>query len=554
MKFHVNTERKKDPEIIIFSCLLAGMAVYYGYRMFALTPWYVELYTYYYFISRGPVYAAIHWPVPNNHVGYSVLSAFLDFFGNPYIGLRGVSYLCALINMVLLFLLGRRYFKEGISLAVVSGYCLLNLVNQLSVQGRGYTLSVTCFLTAVSMLDVICREEWVRKKTYVFFALSLVLGLYTVPSDVYWVIPVCLSGGIYLLLQAFAEKRSRQGKLTGAPAFQRLIRLILVSLLAAFITICLYGIIWLAIGSNLLIKEDPAFQGTGHVQMILRHPFICVSTGIDYMLATPYIQSVPKEGFLTKLVTWLQNLFIQYLDGSWWLIPMIVIGDFLALGIRTVTGSRKRRQLSEEDMKDQEKGEFTGQAREKMAGILPLLTVICTLAIPLFLLVQHKLPYYRVFMYGGALIALLLGFFLDWILPDDRKKAGYAAFLTVAAFGIWCFTTRGYQNQYSDREHSMQEVLAKGNIEEAQNVCVTDCTQQYLIRFLYGITCENQQIEGSDFLLLDRRMADPDFTEMEWEFYHYYNTIPWDYVNTEMEKKYENQNFILYTGIREETK
>ena len=100
----------------------------------------------------------------------------------------------------------------------------------------------------------------------------------------------------------------------------------------------------------------------------------------------------------------------------------------------------------------------------------------------------------------------------------------------------------------------MQEVLAKGNIEEAQNVCVTDCTQQYLIRFLYGITCENQQIEGSDFLLLDRRMADPDFTEMEWEFYHYYNTIPWDYVNTEMEKKYENQNFILYTGIREETK
>ena len=157
-------------------------------------------------------------------------------------------------------------------------------------------------------------------------------------------------------------------------------------------------------------------------------------------------------------------------------------------------------------------------------------------------------------MYGGALTALLLGFFLDWILPDDRKKVGYAAFLTVAAFGIWCFATRGYQNQYSDREHSMQEVLAKGNIEEAQNVCVTDCTQQYLIRFLYGITCENQQIEGSDFLLLDRRMADPDFTEMEWEFYHYYNTIPWDYVNTEMEKKYENQNFILYTGIREETK
>lgn len=539
MKFHVNTECKKDLERIIFAVLLAGMAIYYGYRMFALTPWYDELYTYYYFISRGPFYAAIHWPVPNNHVGYSVLSAFLDFFGNPYIGLRGVSYLCALFNMILLFRLGKRYFKTGISLAAVSGYCLLNLVNQLSVQGRGYTLSVTCFLTAVSMLDRICREEQVRKKAYVLFVLSLVLGLYTVPSDVYWVIPVCFSGGVYLLLQAFSEKKRLQKKLSEAPAFQKLIRLILVSLLAALITVCLYGIIWLAIGSNLLIKEDLAFQGMGHVQMILKHPFSCIRTGINYMLASPYIQSVPREGFPAKLMTWLQNLAVQYLDGNWWLIPVILIGGFFALGIRAVSETRPKKGLS---------------GAKKVQGILPLLTVICTLAIPLFLLVQHKLPYYRVFMYGGVLIALLLGFFLDGLLPCGRKRAGYAAFLAVAVFGAWCFTTHGYQNQYSDREHSMQEALAAGNVKEAQNLCVTDCTQQYLIRFLYGITCENQQIEGSDFLLLDKRMADPDFTEMEWEFYHYYNTIPWDYVNTKMEKKYENQNFILYAGIREEAK
>ena len=65
--------------------LITFMGIIYIYNMFANKPWYDELYTYYYFISRGPIYAAIHWPVPNNHVGYSVLSAFLDFFGNPYI-------------------------------------------------------------------------------------------------------------------------------------------------------------------------------------------------------------------------------------------------------------------------------------------------------------------------------------------------------------------------------------------------------------------------------------------------------------------------------------
>lgn len=67
----------------LFSLFFLGMAVYYAVSMFAIKPWYDELYTYYSFISRGPVYAAIHWPVPNNHVFYSVLSAFLDYLGSP---------------------------------------------------------------------------------------------------------------------------------------------------------------------------------------------------------------------------------------------------------------------------------------------------------------------------------------------------------------------------------------------------------------------------------------------------------------------------------------
>ena len=85
-----------------------GMALYYGWRMFALIPWYDELYTYYCFISKGPLYAAVHWPLPNNHVGYSVLSACLNVLGNPYIGLRGISYLCALANLYLLYKIAGR--------------------------------------------------------------------------------------------------------------------------------------------------------------------------------------------------------------------------------------------------------------------------------------------------------------------------------------------------------------------------------------------------------------------------------------------------------------
>ena len=75
---------------------------------------------------------------------------------------------------------------------------------------------------------------------------------------------------------------------------------------------------------------------------------------------------------------------------------------------------------------------------------------------------------------------------------------------------------------------------------------MTRRTQQYLMKFLYDITCENTQIEGAELVLLDKRMLDPGFEEMVWEFYHYYDTIPWDYMEDSMEPVYENESFVLY--------
>ena len=46
-----------------------------------------------------------------------------------------------------------------------------------------------------------------------------------------------------------------------------------------------------------------------------------------------------------------------------------------------------------------------------------------------------------------------------------------------------------------------------------------------------------------------KKMLDPEYNEMEWEFYHYYNTIPWDYVNDNLKQVYENESFVLFIKI-----
>ncbi len=503
----------KDWENRGFLAVMVILAVYYGYRMFALTPWYDELYTYYCFISHGPIYGAIHWPLPNNHVGYSVLSGFLDLFGNPVIGLRGVSYCCALANVWLIYTIGRRHFKSWWSLCTVAVYFSMNLVNQLAVQGRGYTLAVTCYLTALWMMDMICLDEKVAKKHYIIFALSLTLGLYTVPSSVYWVVPLCLAGGIYLL----CSKR-----------ISTLIRLIISAVSGAVMTAGLYTVIWLAIGSNLLSKDREAgFLGQTHLKIIVSAPFQAIKAGIDYMLSTPYIQSVEGGGFIAKLYQWFQTLFAYMQNNGGIVILVVVLVGSIVLTIGLLQKSREQ---------------------ERFLSIYMLIGIWM---LPVLLIIQHTLPYYRVFSFVGVLLAFLFIAVLQknwaiWAKKITLKDSQGMVVGVIMVLGFVRLFSPDYNTQYAMREYEIQDALEHSAIAQAGNPCVTDCTQQYLIKYLYKIECENQEINDCDFLLLDKKMADPDFDGFEWEFYHTYETIPWDYVEGSLEKTYENETFILY--------
>ena len=285
-----------------------AMAFYYIWRANYLTPWYDELYTYYYFISRGPVYAAIHWPLPNNHVGYSVLSSLLNMFGNSYVGLRGVSFLCAVFNPFLVYRLSRRFMEDLYAYCAMLLYFSCMLVNDLSIQGRGYTLATTCFILTLRQLIIICRSEDFKFFDYVVFALALIIGLYTLPSSIYWVFPSCLAAAIFLLVNGYRTYDYRDS-IWKTRYFKRLKNCIVTGLISAVIVFLLYLIIWLAVGSNLLVKDGTSvFFGMSHVKLILTHPLTAAAKGLDYMLSQPYIQSVSRNGYFTNFVSWAKSL------------------------------------------------------------------------------------------------------------------------------------------------------------------------------------------------------------------------------------------------------
>ncbi|MCM1175226.1 MAG: glycosyltransferase family 39 protein [Blautia sp.] len=515
--------KQKDIEQKIFFFFLPGMAFYYGFRLFALTPWYDELYTYYYFISRGPVYAAIHWPLPNNHVGYSVLSAVLDLLGSPAVGLRGVSWFSSLFSLLLLFKISRKWLPKGFALLPVFLFASMGIVNQLAVQGRGYALAACLYLTALWELLKIVGEHDCRKGNYIVTGLAFVWALYTLPSSVYFVLPLCIAGGAWLLL----EKRGRE-----------LGTLFFTALFSALCTVFLYALIWLAIGSNLLSRaQDGCWYGQGHISIILHAPFAALKTGVCYMLDTPYIQSVSRDGYLGNFAAWLKALFENYYAGM-----SAVLLTLTGIGVGVLLVGQIR-------------GVIRGaEGRKPAHGFLEWYLLLTFLLTPLMLIVQAALPYYRVFSFMGVPLALLTA----WLLAQISVRVGRpAVFRLIEAFaGIGCvclLLSPAGRAQYSGREAAIEDACVHMDLRNGEAVCVTDCDQEYLMKYLYGAE-GRPAIEEADYVLLDRELFLTK-EEMEsrdaagadaWKFYVSHEEIPWDYLAEKMTVRYENDRFVLY--------
>ena len=533
-----NKWQKLDRETTVFILFLIGMTVYYGWRMFALTPWYDELYTYYYFISRGPIYAAIHWPVPNNHMGYSVLSACLNIFGNSTIALRGISYLCSIGGLVLLFWVSRKCFDRDMALIPVFLYSGMKSVNQLAVQGRGYALVTFCYLTAVCVLVHITVEGRNKVRDYVIFGICLVVALYTIPSSVYVVVPVCLTGGIVLLLNK---------------QYKMLARLVITSLASAVCTVGVYSIVWLAIGSNLLMKtEGSTYSDMGHIAIILHAPIQALMTGARYMLSTPYIQSVDREEFKVRFTDWLCGLLNEYYVGGAAILAVLLVICVFAVIVSMVCQMRAG---DDGIVSDKERGKDHA-AYDRFMAVYLAVGIIC---IPLMLIIQCSLPYYRVFSFAGITVALAIVWLCQRFkrLLTERYAAGmiFAGSLISAILCVGLLCTPSYRAQYSDREAAIEDAYKQADVAQADKIAVTDCDQEYLLLFLYNIDeeCITRQPEEAEivladkFLLLHYNTDVIDWSGDDWKLYLTPEQFEAAVVTRSMEAVYENDRFVLYT-------
>ncbi len=502
-------------EHMLVATLIAIMTIVYVITMFTNKPWYDELYTYYYFISRGPVYAAIHWPVPNNHVGYSVLSACLDIFGYPYIGLRGISCIAAVANLILIYYFSCKFMNKYLSTAVTALYAGAYLIHRLSVQGRGYTLAVTCYLVALITLHNICFGEHLRRN-YIIFGAALTLGLYIVPSSVYWVIPTCVTGGLFLLLRK---------------NYKRFSRLLAASLAAAVVTLILYSLIWLAIGANLISKDpEDLYYGIHQAKIVLKAPFRSLKTGLDYMLATPYIQSIKRSECIRTMPEYFKDLFDNYYSFGGITIFMTSVCLIICSFINAFTQIFYR--------------------RSRFLGSLYVFVTLIT--VPLMLLVQSVQPYLRVLSF--YVIPIIFGTIHTInIYCESFAKGRLVRRITLVTLclslllGLGSVARPYYREPLADRENKIEGALKGLDVSSFDSVYFTDDYAKYVLKFYHDVTpVECETIADAGYAIFCPEMYDSKYKEPQWPVLYGYHMARLNYAESRMVKLSEYEGYNVY--------
>ena len=530
---HLNKERIqnriRDIEWDLLAVMTVIAGIYYAYRMFAFAPWYDELYTYNFFISRGPVYAGIHWPVPNNHLGYSALSgAVYMIIRNPYIG-----------NLIMLCMISRRLTGRGFAPLIPAIYIGAWQVNVITVQGRGYALSANMMLLAVVCLLHICFDEEDGIRYYVLWAFSMVLGFYTVMTTLYWVVTICFCALTCLL----ALNKPR-----------RLVRVIISSVAAAVGTLFVYSVVWLAIGSNLLSKEEGGmYFGMYQLNVIKADPVGALRTGAEYMLATPYIQSVSREGYIRAFTDHFVDIFNHYYPFG--IVLMILTALSMLLAVMTVIS---RRLYLKGTGVTGNTGESISSKHVKVSSdetgdrlICFSWLVICfALVTPVTVFIQSKLPYVRTFMFYAVAVAMCISYLLYVLFGALRPMFTNGLSLIVTAIAFAYIFSSDYNTPYGDKEQAVLELMRQVRLDEYADeglkICLTDCDQEYMYRFLYDEYPESVPMNEADIIILDKEMLDPD-AEYHWEFYYDHSSVDHAKING-MKQLLRNTYYEVYAG------
>lgn len=174
----------------VFIAVFVVQFIGYSYILFQSPSQYDELFSYRYFSSKGIWASLSYYPVPNNHVFYNICSSFalwLPFSDEKL--MRLPSIVASIITTFYFFKLALSALKKTTSLIITALLLSSYPFILFSISARGYSfVSLFTVFLIYSSLKILTNRA-TKKHWYLFFA-SIVLGLLSMPTFAYVLMPV----------------------------------------------------------------------------------------------------------------------------------------------------------------------------------------------------------------------------------------------------------------------------------------------------------------------------------------------------------------------------
>ncbi|SNC64129.1 hypothetical protein SAMN06265337_1018 [Hymenobacter gelipurpurascens] len=173
-------------EWLIAGVLLLGILALrlYYFRVYPLGT--DEIATYDYFISGGPVAITSFYPIPNNHILFSLSCWVVSWFtSHDVLVLRLPTLLISSIGTVVAYALLVRLANFRVATLAVGLFCLSPFTLYYSIAGRGYFLLIVLALGQFFVTLALLHTRRYQQLAWAAFVVLGVLGMYTIPTYIY---------------------------------------------------------------------------------------------------------------------------------------------------------------------------------------------------------------------------------------------------------------------------------------------------------------------------------------------------------------------------------
>jgi hypothetical protein len=147
---------------------------------------YDEALSYSMFISRGPLISIAYYPVPNNHIFFSLLSTLLTSLISldPILIMRLLSIFSFIMSFFFIYKFLTLIVSKEVSTLISAIYIAMPFSIYYGFLGRGYSLLVLIFFVCTYIIFLQIAENKQTLKIGVFSILSAI-GIFTIPTYIY---------------------------------------------------------------------------------------------------------------------------------------------------------------------------------------------------------------------------------------------------------------------------------------------------------------------------------------------------------------------------------